>query len=121
MSLVSVYAKFQLSRWSRSGWKVWGAVVWVVAGSKWPLCLTSTLVTLSALSWVELGLGFDKYLQPQYHKICNENLSIENLSKILEKFITKFCNFCVNDRIFTEIIQLLNQKALYLQNSCMSI
>ena len=53
---MSVCAKFQLSSWSRSSWKV---CVWcVVVSSKWLLCLTSTLVALELL-WVELSyVGF---------------------------------------------------------------
>ena len=53
---MSVCAKFQLSSWSRSGWKVcggWGG--WV--GNTW-LRLTPTLVALE-LFWVELScVGF---------------------------------------------------------------
>ena len=53
VSSVSVYAKFQLSNWSRSDWKDcgWG---WVVV-SKWLLCLTSTKLLLS---WIELRWVF---------------------------------------------------------------
>ena len=53
---MSVCAKFQLSSWSRSGWKVCGSGWWV--GNTWLLCLTPTLVALE-LFWVELSyVGF---------------------------------------------------------------
>ena len=50
---MSVCAKFQLSSWSRSGWKVCAWVGWGGVGNTWLLCLTPTLVALE-LSWVEL-------------------------------------------------------------------
>ena len=54
---MSLCAKFQLSSWSRSAWKVccgvvgWGGVV----GNMWVLCLTQRSCFWVALSWVELG------------------------------------------------------------------
>ena len=53
---MSVCAKFQLSSWSRSDWKVWGGGGVVVVGSKWVLCLTqrSCFYSCFELSWVEL-------------------------------------------------------------------
>ena len=51
---MSVCAKFQLSSWSRSDWKVCVWVGWV--GSRWVLCLTqrSCFYSCFGLSWVEL-------------------------------------------------------------------
>ena len=52
---MSVCAKYQLSSWSRSDWKVCVWVGWV--GSRWVLCLTQRScfwVALVELSWVEL-------------------------------------------------------------------
>ena len=68
IGLVSVCAKYQLSSWSRSDWKVcawWGGVGWGgVVGYTWQLCLTPTLVALE-LGWVGLScVGFwQKFLE----------------------------------------------------------
>ena len=61
---MSVCAKFQLSSWSRSGWKVFGSggVGW---WNTWLLCLTSTLrVELSTL-------GFDINITINYQFLLN--------------------------------------------------
>ena len=65
---MSVCAKFQLSSWSRSGWKVCGSgwvVGWVVGWggwNTWLLCLTLTLVALE-LFWVGLSyVGFWQHI-----------------------------------------------------------
>ena len=58
---MSVCAKFQLSSWSRSVWKVCGSGVGGV-GNAWLLCLTPTLVALE-LFWVGLSyVGFWQHI-----------------------------------------------------------
>ena len=55
---MSVCAKFQLSSWSRSAWKVCcGVVGWGGVGNTWVLCLTqrSCFYSCFGLSWVELS------------------------------------------------------------------
>ena len=61
---MSVCAKFKLSSWSRSGWKVCGSGGVVGCGTRDYKCLAPTLVALELfeLSWVVLG--FDNFIFP---------------------------------------------------------
>ena len=107
---MSVCAKFQLSSWSRSDWKVccggstaymWGSTAYM--GNTWVLSLTQRSCFWVALSWVELSwvtLGFDNYqlgLQLTPSAKCKQlNLQLFN-EFVNEKF-----------RLYLKIIQTTN-------------
>ena len=92
---MSVCAKFQLSSWSRSGWKVCGSGV----GNTWLPCLTPTLVSLE-LFWVGLSyVGFwqkDKKFQSLCRPVKHPKKTV---GSIIENFLSPYSTLLWNNTV----------------------
>ena len=112
--------------WNMSASQKWLKTLgWVVMGLKWKLCLTEILVTLS---WVELGLGFDNFVDLRIC-VCSfvlsiyfVNFSIFQMEKISKAGLIISLNFglfrylhgtrCLKQRLNTDVLFTLRNGAM---------